>query len=104
MTAGAQLLCTTPGTDAADPDSAANVLLRRLRWRARRGLLENDLVLNRFLDRHAAQLTPCALEALAELLELPDGELLDLVLDRQPMPDALDRAPLHGVMALLRAA
>ena len=25
---------------------------RRLRWRARRGLLENDIVLTRFLDRH----------------------------------------------------
>jgi antitoxin CptB len=101
MTAGAQLL--GQAGDAADADSAANALLRRLRWRARRGLLENDLVLNRFFDRHGAQLTPAMLEVLAELLELPDGELLDLVLDRQQVHGALDRAPVRELLALLRA-
>jgi antitoxin CptB len=87
---------------AADDESAAQ--LRRLRWRARRGLLENDLVLQRFLDRHAAALAAPAVDALAQLLELPDGELLDLVLDRCQAQGALDRAPVHEVLALLRAA
>ena len=36
----------------ADPAKRA-----RLRWRARRGLLENDLIVTRFLDAHEAELT-----------------------------------------------
>jgi antitoxin CptB len=88
----------------ADPDGAAAATLRRLRWRARRGLLENDLVLTRFLDRHAAALAPGAVEALAALLELPDQELLDLVLERGQLQGPLDRAPVREVLALLRAA
>ena len=30
---------------------------RRLRWRARRGLLENDIIVTRYLDRHGQDLT-----------------------------------------------
>jgi antitoxin CptB len=89
--------------DAAGADSAAEVRLRRLRWRARRGLLENDLVLNRFFDRHAAALAPGAAGALARLLDLPDGELLDLVLARQEPQGELDCAPVREVLELLRA-
>jgi len=53
--------------------------LNRLRWRCRRGLLENDLVLARFLERHAATLDRERLVALDELLALPDPELWELV-------------------------
>jgi len=56
--------------------------LRRLRWRARRGLLENDLILARFLDREGMALSDAEAHTLGELLELPDTELLDLLLRR----------------------
>jgi antitoxin CptB len=59
--------------------SIADVELRRLRWRCRRGLLENDLVLARFLDRHGTTLGTEDLAALDRLLALPDPELWDLV-------------------------
>jgi antitoxin CptB len=39
-------------THQSDPANRA-----RLRWRARRGLLENDLILTRFLDAHEETLT-----------------------------------------------
>jgi len=55
---------------------------RRLRWRARRGLLENDLVLTRFLDLHEETLTDSEVAGLHQLLELSDNELLDLILQR----------------------
>ncbi len=55
---------------------------RRLRWRARRGLLENDLVLTRFLDLHEETLTDAEVSGLHQLLELGDNELLDLILQR----------------------
>ena len=53
---------------------------RRLRYRLRRGLLEMDLLLNRFAERHLAGLTIAELAALDRLLDLPDTELLKLVL------------------------
>jgi antitoxin CptB len=68
-----------------------SVELKRLRWRARRGLLENDLLLGRFLDRHGRTLDAAQNQVLLKLLELPDSELLDLLLGRtEPVP------PLDG--------
>jgi len=68
---------------------------RRLRWRARRGLLENDLLLSRFLDRYEESLTDADVAGLDRLLDLGDNELLDLILGRREpageaaSPDAL---------------
>jgi antitoxin CptB len=69
--------------------------MRRLRWRCRRGLLENDLVLERFLDRHAASLRAEELAALDRLLALPDPDLWDLVSGRVACDDAA-LAPIVG--------
>jgi antitoxin CptB len=74
--------------------------LRRLRWRCRRGMLENDLVLNRFLDQRAAGLDRETLESLNELLELGDNELWDLICGRAECPDAR----LGTTLQLLREA
>jgi antitoxin CptB len=56
--------------------------LARIRWRARRGLLENDLVLTRFLDRRGADITESEIAALDRLLDLPDNELWELICGR----------------------
>jgi len=89
---------------APGPESEADAAaLRRLRWRARRGLLENDIVLGRYFERHGAALSPSACAALAQLLELPDGALLDLVLGRAALPAALDGAPVRALLDQLRA-
>jgi len=87
----------------ADPDGAAAVRLRRLRWQARRGMLENDLLLGRFFERHGAGLDDAAMRALGRLLDLPDGTLLDLVLGHDALPDAIDGAAERAVLGLLRA-
>jgi len=52
----------------------------RIRWRCRRGMLELDLVLNAFLDRHLCNLDAHELETFCGLLECPDPELLDYVM------------------------
>ena len=88
----------------ADPDSETSVALRRLRWRARRGMLENDLLLGRFFERHGATLGAGALGTLAHLLDLPDGQLLDLALGRTEPQGALDCAPVRELLAMLRSA
>jgi len=54
----------------------------RLRWRARRGLLENDLIITKFLDRFEDQLTDIDVSALSQLFEMGDNELLDVLLGR----------------------
>ena len=61
----------------------------RLYWKCRRGLLELDLVLQRYPDD----------ESLAPLLELPDNDLWDIVIGRS---DAYDHRH-HDTVARLRA-
>ncbi|MGA2548768.1 MAG: succinate dehydrogenase assembly factor 2 [Burkholderiaceae bacterium] len=76
----------------------------RLRWRARRGLLENDLVLKRFLDASEMELSDADVMGLSCLLELPDNELLDLILARQQPTGALATEPICRLIELLRVA
>ena len=78
--------------------------LSKLRWRCRRGLLENDLFIERFFARHAERLTVRQADALGQLMELSDNDLLDLLLGRKPLEGALDRDDVTQVLALLRAA
>jgi antitoxin CptB len=54
----------------------------RLKWKCRRGLLELDLVLERFLQGPGASLSDEQLERFGELLEQPDNDLWDLVAGR----------------------
>lgn len=53
--------------------------LERARWRCRRGLLELDIVLLRFMDKYYAQLNETELHQFNELLALSDNELWDLI-------------------------
>ena len=76
---------------------------RRLRWRARRGLLENDLIISRFLERHGDELTSEEMASFGALLDLSDNELLDLLLARSEMPDALDVPSVRAMLHRLRA-
>jgi antitoxin CptB len=70
----------------------------RIRWHCRRGMLELDLVLAAFLERHFDALGPSGLTALRKLLELPDPELLDLVMGRGQAEGAEERE----LVALMR--
>ena len=71
----------------------------RIRWSCRRGLLELDLILQRFLEDQYAGLDACGRDLFSELLEYPDNDLLDWALGREEPPDARYR----GVVGLLRA-
>ena len=75
---------------------------RRLRWRARRGLLENDLVLTRYLDAHEATLSDAQVAGLDRLLDLPDNDLLDLILGRREPGADLDLPDVRAVLDGLR--
>jgi antitoxin CptB len=56
--------------------------LRRIRWRCRRGMLENDLVLTRFLDTWGETLSDDDVASLDALLDLSDNALWDVIAGR----------------------
>jgi antitoxin CptB len=74
--------------------------LNRLRWRCRRGMLENDLILARFLDARGATMSEEEVAALDRLLDLADGDLWDLLAGRREPDDAA----LRPLLAALRGA
>ena len=86
----------------ADLDWIGERALSNLRWRCRRGLLENDLFVERFFQRHAHSLTHFQARGLTLLMDLSDNDLLDLLLGRTPAPsDVSDE--FTAVLQLLRA-
>jgi antitoxin CptB len=66
----------------------------RLKWKCRRGLLELDLVLDRYLNANPGD------SQLFELLDLPDNDLWDIISGRSDSYDVR----FEGVVARLRAA
>ena len=79
--------------------------LSKLKWRCRRGLLENDLFIERFFNRYEATLTTRQAQALSALMELGDNDLLDLHLARKTLAQVspeLDRDDVREVLSQLR--
>ena len=78
--------------------SMTDVEMNRLRWSCRRGLLENELVLERFLHAYAELLEGERLAAFKMLLEYGDDELWGMVSGRRECGDPA----LSEVVQLLR--
>ena len=76
--------------------------LSKLRWRCRRGMLENDLLLERFFAR-AEPVSEADAQGLDLLMELADNELLDIFLGREKPPANLDRPEVRHVIEAVRA-
>ena len=72
----------------------------RIVWRCRRGMLENDLVLSRYLASRGGAMTDDEVAMLDRLLDLPDNELWDIIAGRE-QPAHASVAPL--VTALRQA-
>lgn len=73
--------------------------LERVRWRCRRGLLELDIVLDRFVDRHYACLNEAQRAAFDLLLDMPDPTLWDMIANTRPLSPQNERC---AVLELLR--
>jgi len=72
----------------------------RIRWQCRRGLLELDLILQRFLEQRFDGLTPAEVETFKLLLAYDDNDLLDLVMCRAEPVDTR----VTGMLEMLRVA
>jgi antitoxin CptB len=77
--------------------------LSRLRWRCRRGLLENDLFIARFFERHERGLTTGQALGLSALMDLADNDLLDLLLARKEPEAGINTKEVREVLAMLRS-
>ena len=89
------------GLDAQAPLSER--ALSKLRWRSRRGLLENDLFIQRFFARHDADLTVGHARGMYALMDLADNDLLDLFLKRKPLSPEMATPELLEVLDMLLA-
>lgn len=72
----------------------------RIRWHCRRGLLELDLVLERFVERHLDALSTSQTEVFRELLAYEDNDLLDMVMGRADPVNT----QLSAVLEMMRTA
>ncbi len=68
-----------PSADAPLDERA----LSKLKWRCRRGLLENDLFIERFFNERGERITVSEAQGLDALMDLSDNDLLDLLLQRK---------------------
>ena len=72
--------------------------LSKLRWRCRRGLLENDLFIERFFRHHEETITNRQAAGLLTLMDLADNDLLDLLLSRKQLQGEVDTADRKSVV------
>lgn len=65
--------------------------LRRLKFRAwHRGFREADLILGPFADKHASSFTLEQIEEFERLMEAPDHDLYNWIVERDPTPPEMD--------------
>ena len=76
--------------------------LSKLKWRCRRGLLENDLFIERFFARHESGITVRQARAMNALMDLSDNDLLDLLLKRKEPTGALATDEVFELLGTLR--
>lgn len=79
--------------------------LSRLKWRCRRGLLENDLFIERFFRDFENCLTMGQGKALDKLMALSDNDLLDLHLARKSLSEVdpgMDQTDIREILNMLR--
>jgi len=79
--------------------------LSKLRWRTRRGLLENDLFIERFFNKYEQLLTVRQANSLNALMDLSDNDLLDLHLQRKSLAQVrpeFDTPDIQHILQMLQ--
>ena len=74
--------------------------LERIRWRSRRGLLELDIVLGRFIEAYYTRLDEKEKQAFEVLLDMPDNPLWDMIAGRQEATQREQQALLDKIRAV----
>lgn len=86
-----------PSPDAP-PGAPLDTRRRRILFRAtHRGTYENDLLVGGYVRARIAVFTDAELDALEEVMELPDAELADWLTGRRPIPGSVDTPMLRAI-------
>ncbi len=99
-----ELVATIDAPDGLDAKLGVREL-SKLKWRTRRGLLENDLFIERFFANHEHTITVRQANSLNALMDLSDNDLLDLHLGRkslQQVKPEFDTADIQHLLVLLK--
>ena len=106
MDVDAQFRDTSVGDPTLDSLDGKQALgeraLSKLHWRSRRGLLENDLFIKKFFERHESRLTVGHARGMYELMDLSDNDLLDILLKRKDLPEKPLTEEALEVLSMLR--
>ena len=89
---------------AIPPADTNRMSLPRLRWQCRRGMLELDELLSRFLDCGYAELSAAEQRDFVALLDTPDPELSDWFMARSQPPEPHQRSLIAQILAVVQAA
>ncbi len=85
-------------TDPSEPPRDAR--RRRLLFRANhRGTHETDLLIGGYVAARIDRLTEAEMDALEEVMELPDADLADWLTGRRPIPPEADSPMLRAIRA-----
>ena len=76
---------------------------KKIIWRARRGLLENDIILKRFFSKYQKDLSKGEWLALEKLLGKTDNELLDIILDIGKLNEKALSRETYSILSKLRS-
>lgn len=80
--------------------STEDIRLKRLKYRAwHRGFREADLILGPFADKYAASLTPDLLDAFEALLDQPDQDLYEWIVEKTATPPEFDGELMSRIKA-----
>lgn len=91
---------TLSASSDPSPDAALAHRRRRLLFRARhRGTYECDLLIGSFVANRIEHLTDADMDALEEVMELPDSDLADWLTGRLPIPAHADSPMLRAIRA-----
>ncbi len=75
-------------------------MLRQIRWKCRRGMLELDLMLSRLVDRHGQAMSDAELQTLMQLLECEDDQLWDWMTGRGQPEDSRMKQLVQQIRAI----
>ncbi len=79
--------------------SPVEIRRRRLLFRAtHRGTHETDLLVGGFVASRIDRMDEAEMDALEEVMELPDADLADWLTGRLPIPDAVDSPMLRAML------
>jgi antitoxin CptB len=81
-------------------EPAPDIRRRRLLYRAtHRGSHENDLLFGGYVRRHIGAMSESQVDALEEIIDLPDADLADWLTGRKPIPHGFDSPLLQTIRA-----